>query len=94
MCVDPPWSCIMVRPCRPASRPGVAGALPFPGAPPGSLVPRGRSPPGGSMGRHHHSIGQEATSAGAIGAAAVAAWFLPLDFVAARGRTAWWKGAR
>jgi hypothetical protein len=46
------------------------------------------------MGRHHHSIGQEATSAGAIGAAAVAAWFLPLDFVAARGRTAWWKGAR
>jgi hypothetical protein len=46
------------------------------------------------MGRHNPSIGQEATSAGAIGAAAVAAWFLPLDFVVARGCTAWWKGAR
>lgn len=39
---------------------------------------------GGFMARHHHSLGDEATSAGLLGATAVAAWFLLLDFVAGR----------
>jgi hypothetical protein len=36
------------------------------------------------MARHHHSLGDEATSAGLLGATAVAAWFLLLDFIAGR----------
>jgi hypothetical protein len=36
------------------------------------------------MARHHHSVGDEATSAGLLGAAVVAAWFLLLDFIAGR----------
>jgi hypothetical protein len=36
------------------------------------------------MATHHHSLMQEATSAGALGAAVVAAWFLLLDFIAGR----------
>ena len=36
------------------------------------------------MGQHHHSLSQEATSAGALGAAVVAAWFLLLDVIAGR----------
>jgi hypothetical protein len=36
------------------------------------------------MARHHHSILDEATSAGALGAAVVAAWFLLLDSIAGR----------
>jgi hypothetical protein len=36
------------------------------------------------MAQHHHSLGQEATSAGALGAAVVAGWFLLVDFVAGR----------
>lgn len=36
------------------------------------------------MATHHHSLGQEATSAGAIGAGVVAAWFLLLDLLAGR----------
>ncbi len=36
------------------------------------------------MVRHHHSTVQEPTSAGALGAAVVAAWFLLLDFIAGR----------
>lgn len=36
------------------------------------------------MAIHHHSVGQEATSAGALGAVVVAGWFLLLDFIADR----------
>jgi peptide-methionine (S)-S-oxide reductase len=36
------------------------------------------------MARHHHSIADEATSAGLLGASVVAAWFLLLDFMAGR----------
>jgi hypothetical protein len=36
------------------------------------------------MARHHHSVGDEATSAGLLGATTVAAWFLLLDFLAGR----------
>jgi hypothetical protein len=36
------------------------------------------------MARHHHSIGDEATSAGLLGATVVAAWFLLLDLMAGR----------
>jgi hypothetical protein len=36
------------------------------------------------MVRHHHSIGNEATSTGLLGAGTVAAWFLLLDFIAGR----------
>jgi hypothetical protein len=36
------------------------------------------------MVNHHHSLAQEATSAGLIGALVVAVWFLLLDFLAAR----------
>jgi hypothetical protein len=36
------------------------------------------------MARHHHSLADEATSAGLLGAATVAAWFLLLDFIAGR----------
>ena len=36
------------------------------------------------MARHHHSLGDEATSAGLLGATAVAAWFLLLDLIAGR----------
>jgi hypothetical protein len=36
------------------------------------------------MTTHHHSLIQEATSAGALGAGVVAAWFLLLDFIAGR----------
>jgi hypothetical protein len=36
------------------------------------------------MATHHHSLMQEATSAGALGAGVVAAWFLLLDFIAGR----------
>jgi hypothetical protein len=36
------------------------------------------------MARHHHSVGDEATSAGLLGATVVAAWFLLLDFIAGR----------
>ena len=36
------------------------------------------------MARHHHSVGDEATSAGLLGATTVAVWFLLLDFLAGR----------
>jgi hypothetical protein len=36
------------------------------------------------MARHHHSVADEATSAGLLGATAVAVWFLLLDFIAGR----------
>jgi hypothetical protein len=36
------------------------------------------------MSRHHHSLGDEATSAGLLGATTVAVWFLLLDFIAGR----------
>jgi hypothetical protein len=36
------------------------------------------------MVRHHHSLADEATSAGLLGAATVAAWFLLLDLIARR----------
>jgi hypothetical protein len=36
------------------------------------------------MARHHHSLSDEATSAGLLGATTVAAWFLLLDFMAGR----------
>ena len=36
------------------------------------------------MARHHHSVADETTSAGLLGAATVAAWFLLLDFSAGR----------
>jgi hypothetical protein len=36
------------------------------------------------MARHHHSVADEATSAGLLGAAVVAAWFLLLDFASGR----------
>ena len=34
--------------------------------------------------RHHHSVAEEATSVGLLGAATVGAWFLLLDFIAGR----------
>lgn len=36
------------------------------------------------MARHHHSVADEATSAGLLGATTVAVWFLLLDFIAGR----------
>jgi len=36
------------------------------------------------MARHHHSVSDEATSVGLLGATTVAAWFLLLDFIAGR----------
>ena len=36
------------------------------------------------MTRHHHSLADEATSAGLLGATTVAVWFLLLDFIAGR----------
>jgi hypothetical protein len=36
------------------------------------------------MARHHHSVADETTSVGLLGAATVAAWFLLLDFIAGR----------
>lgn len=36
------------------------------------------------MARHHHSLADEATSAGLLGATTVAVWFLLLDFIAGR----------
>ena len=36
------------------------------------------------MARHHHSLGDEATSVGLLGATTVAGWFLLLDFLAGR----------
>jgi hypothetical protein len=37
---------------------------------------------GGFMAQHHHSVANEATSVGLLGAATVATWFLLLDFIA------------
>jgi hypothetical protein len=70
-----------------ASLPEVADApvphLNSPGVGVNPIVSAGTAT-GGDVIRHHHSIADEATSAGLLGAATVAAWFLLLDFIAGR----------